>query len=168
MYLTNRVLTTNLLKCITFFWCLTCDNVITGVQAAYWVMLDEGRITQTMANLLMLSVDEAIDLVSHEALCDWKCLKSYLNIPNHYKFLQSSIVPQKLVTYFTVERLESQCYISAAFLSAHRTARLQLQKFIGKNLLLTLLLIFKLWKMCSLLPPFSFLVLFSKENLQLS
>ncbi|XP_073024489.1 sodium/hydrogen exchanger 8-like isoform X4 [Primulina eburnea] len=45
---------------------------LNGVQAAYWVMLDEGRITQTIANLLMLSVDEAIDRVSDEALCDWK------------------------------------------------------------------------------------------------
>ncbi|KAL8520750.1 hypothetical protein ACS0TY_011337 [Phlomoides rotata] len=104
---------------------------LNGIQAAYWVMLDEGSITQTTANLLMRSVDEAIDLVSHEALCDWKCLKSYVNIPNHYKFLQSSIVPQKLVTYFSVQKLESECYISAAFLRAHRTARQQLHKFIG-------------------------------------
>ncbi|KAL8520747.1 hypothetical protein ACS0TY_011334 [Phlomoides rotata] len=106
---------------------------LNGIQAAYWVMLDEGRINQTTANLLMRSVDEAIDLVSHETLCDWKCLKSYVNIPNHYKFLQSSIVPQKLVTYFTVERLESACYISAAFLRAHRTARQQLHDFIGDS-----------------------------------
>lgn len=106
---------------------------LNGVQAAYWVMLDEGRINQTTANLLMRSVDEAIDLVSHEALCDWKGLKSDVNIPNHYKFLQSSIVPRKLVTYFTVERLESACYICAAFLRAHRIARQQLHEFIGDS-----------------------------------
>ncbi|KAG6396802.1 hypothetical protein SASPL_142959 [Salvia splendens] len=45
---------------------------LNGVQAAYWVMLDEGRINQTTANLLMRSVDEALDLVSSETLCDWK------------------------------------------------------------------------------------------------
>lgn len=114
------------------------NSGIIGVQAAYWVMLDEGRINQTTANLLMRSVDEAIDLVSHEALCDWKGLKSYVNIPNHYKFLQSEIVPQKLATYFTVERLESACYICAAFLRAHRIAREQLHEFIGKTFLLHL------------------------------
>lgn len=106
---------------------------LNGVQAAYWVMLDEGRITQTIANLLMQSVDEAMDLVSNEALCDWRGLKSYVNIPNHYKFLQSSLVPQKLVTYFTVERLETACYICAAFLRAHRLARQQLQEFLGNS-----------------------------------
>ncbi|KAL3502151.1 hypothetical protein ACH5RR_036600, partial [Cinchona calisaya] len=104
---------------------------LNGVQAAYWGMLDEGRITPTTANLLMQSVDEALDLVSHGTLCDWKGLSSYVNIPNHYKFLQTSIVPQKLVTYFTVGRLESACYICAAFLRAHRIARQQLLDFIG-------------------------------------
>ncbi|KAK4484112.1 hypothetical protein RD792_011332 [Penstemon davidsonii] len=107
---------------------------LNGVQAAYWVMLDEGRITQTTANLLMQSVDEAIDLVPHEVLCDWNGLKSYVNIPNYYsKVLQSSIVPRKLVTYFIVERLESKCYICAAFLRAHRIARQQLHEFIGDS-----------------------------------
>ena len=96
-------------------------------------MLDEGRITPITANLLMQSVDEALDLVSHDTLCDWKGLKSYVNIPNYYKFLQTSIVPQKIITYFTVERLESSCSISAAFLRAHRIARQQLHDFIGKN-----------------------------------
>ncbi|CAA0811542.1 Sodium/hydrogen exchanger 7 [Striga hermonthica] len=106
---------------------------LNGVQAAYWAMLDEGRITQTTANLLMRSVDEAIDLVPHEVLCDWKGLKSYVNMPSYYKFLQASIVPPKLVTYFTVERLESACYICAAFLRAHRIARQQLHDFIGNS-----------------------------------
>jgi hypothetical protein len=102
-----------------------------GVQAAYWGMLDEGRITQTTANILMQSVDEAIDLASHEPLCDWKGLQSNVHFPNYYKFLQASIFPQKMVTYFTVERLESACYICAAFLRAHRIARRQLHDFIG-------------------------------------
>lgn len=106
--------------------------MIIGVQAAYWVMLDEGRITQTTANLLMQSVDEAMDLVSHQYLCDWNGLKSYVNMPNYFKFIQSSIVPQRIITYFTVERLESACSICAAFLRAHRIASQQLLEFIGK------------------------------------
>ena len=90
-------------------------------------------MTQTTANLLMQSVDEALDLVSDEPLCDWKGLKANVNFPNYYRFLQTSFCPQKLVTYFTVGRLESACYICAAFLCAHRIARRQLHDFIGKN-----------------------------------
>nr|AVA17730.1 SOS1-like protein 1 [Populus ciliata] len=108
-------------------------RLLNGVQAAYWGMLDEGRITQTTANILMQSVDEAIDLASHEPLCDWKGLQSIVHFPNYYKFLQASIFPQKMVTYFTVERLESACYICAAFLRAHRIARRQLHDFIGDS-----------------------------------
>ncbi|PHT24893.1 Sodium/hydrogen exchanger 8 [Capsicum baccatum] len=107
-------------------------RLLNGVQAAYWEMLNEGRIPQTVANLLMLSLEEAIDVVSHEPLCDWKGLRSYVHIPNYFKFLQTSFVPRKLVTYFSVERLESACYICAGFLRAHRTARQQLNEFIGK------------------------------------
>ncbi|PON79235.1 Cation/H+ exchanger, CPA1 family [Parasponia andersonii] len=106
---------------------------LNGVQAAYWGMLDEGRITQSTANILMLSVDEALDFVSNGPLCDWRGLKTHVNFPNYYKFLQRSICPQKLVTYFTVERLESACYICAAFLRAHRIARQQLHDFIGDS-----------------------------------
>ncbi|GMN38291.1 hypothetical protein TIFTF001_007530, partial [Ficus carica] len=103
------------------------------VQAAYWGMLDEGRITQSTANILMQSVDEALDFVSNEHLCDWKGLKAHVHFPHYYKFLQRSIFPQKLVTYFTVERLESACYICAAFLRGHRIARLQLHDFLGDS-----------------------------------
>ncbi|KAL2343567.1 hypothetical protein Fmac_004852 [Flemingia macrophylla] len=108
-------------------------RLLNGVQAAYWEMLDEGRIFQTTANILMLSVEEAIDLASSEPLCDWKGLKANVHFPNYYKFLQSSMFPPKLVTYFTVERLESACYICAAFLRAHRIARQQLHDFIGEE-----------------------------------
>ncbi|XP_058731196.1 sodium/hydrogen exchanger 8-like [Vicia villosa] len=108
-------------------------RLLNGVQAAYWEMLDEGRITQTTANILMLSVEESIDLASSEPLCDWKSLKANVSIPNYYKFLQSSMFPPKLVTYFTVERLESACYICAAFLRAHKIARQQLHDFIGDS-----------------------------------
>jgi hypothetical protein len=96
-------------------------------------MLDEGRIMQTTANLLMQSVDEALDLVSHEPLCDWKGLKANVHFTSYYKLLQTSICPQKLVMYFIVERLESACYICAAFLRAHRVAQRQLHDFIGNT-----------------------------------
>jgi hypothetical protein len=103
-------------------------------------MLDEGRITQTTANILMLSVEESIDLASSKPLCDWKGLKSNVHFPSYYKFLQSSMLPAKLVTYFTVERLESACYICASFLRAHRIARQQLYDFIGNSLILSIYL----------------------------
>ncbi|XP_008220964.1 PREDICTED: sodium/hydrogen exchanger 8 isoform X1 [Prunus mume] len=109
------------------------ERLLNGVQAAYWSMLDEGRITQSTANILMQSVDEAIDLVSDEPLCDWKGLKAHGHFPNYYKFHKTSICPQKLVTYFTVQRLESACYICASFLRAHRIARQQLHDFIGDS-----------------------------------
>ncbi|CAL0329851.1 unnamed protein product [Lupinus luteus] len=108
-------------------------RLLNGVQSAYWEMLDEGRISQTIANLLMLSVEEAIDLASDEPLCDWKGLKDNVHFPNYYNFLQSGRFPPKLVTYFTVERLESACYICAAFLRAHRIARRLLHDFIGDS-----------------------------------
>ena len=104
------------------------------MQAAYWAMLEEGRINQATANILMRSVDEAMDLVSRQPLCDWKGLKSNVQFPSYYRFLQMSRLPRKLVTYFTVERLESGCYICAAFLRAHRIARRQLHDFLGNIL----------------------------------
>jgi hypothetical protein len=107
---------------------------LNGVQAAYWGMLEEGRITQSTANILMRSVDEAMDLVSSQSLCDWRGLRSNVHFPNYYRFLHMSRLPRRLVTYFTVERLELGCYICAAFLRAHRIARRQLHDFLGKNL----------------------------------
>ncbi|KAL4196021.1 hypothetical protein AMTRI_Chr04g243960 [Amborella trichopoda] len=108
-------------------------RLLNGVQAAYWGMLEEGRITQTSAILLMQSVDEAIDRVHEQPLCDWKGLKTNVHFPNYYRYLQMSHLPQKLVIYFTVERLESACCICAAFLRAHRIARRQLHEFIGES-----------------------------------
>ncbi|KAJ1697251.1 hypothetical protein LUZ63_005763 [Rhynchospora breviuscula] len=108
-------------------------RLLNGVQAAYWVMLEEGRITQTTANILMRSVDEAMDRVPTEPLCDWKGLQSSVHFPTHYRFLQMTRLPRKIVTFFTVERLESGCYICAAFLRAHRMARRQLHDFIGES-----------------------------------
>ncbi|OAY77908.1 Sodium/hydrogen exchanger 7 [Ananas comosus] len=109
------------------------NDFVTGVQAAYWGMLEEGRITQNTAIILMTSVDEAMDVVSTEPLCDWNGLRSNVHFPTYYTFLQMSRLPQRIITFFTVERLESQCYICAAFLRAHRIARRQLHDFIGDS-----------------------------------
>ncbi|CAH2037679.1 unnamed protein product [Thlaspi arvense] len=106
---------------------------LNGARAAYWEMLDEGRITQSTASVLMRSVDEALDLVSTESLCDWRNLKPCVHFPNYYKFLQSRFIPRKLVTSLIVERLETACYISSAFLHAHRIARQQLHDFLGNS-----------------------------------
>lgn len=108
-------------------------RLLNGVQAAYWSMLDEGRISQSTAMLLMRSVDEAMDVVSTDPLSDWKGLKSNVHFPGYYKYLQMRKLPRRLVTYFTVERLESACSLCAAFLRAHRIARRQLHEFIGNS-----------------------------------
>lgn len=92
-------------------------------------MLDEGRITQITANILMQSIDEAIDLAIGP-LCDWKGLKANVHFPSYYRSC-----PRKLITYFIIGRLESACYICAAFLRAHRIARWQLHDFLGKHFL---------------------------------
>lgn len=108
-------------------------RLLNGVQAAYWMMLDEGRISEGTANILMQSVDEALDKVAHEPLCDWKGLKRNVHFPSYYRVLQGSMLPRKLVTFFIVQRLESACYICAAFLRSHRIARQQLYDFIGES-----------------------------------
>ncbi|XP_042379307.1 sodium/hydrogen exchanger 7-like isoform X3 [Zingiber officinale] len=110
---------------------------LNGVQAAYWGMLDEGRITQFTANLLMQSVDEAMDLVASAPLSDWKGLNSSVHFPKYYRFLHMRRLPRRVVTYFTVERLESACYICAAFLRAHSIARRQLHDFLGESAIAT-------------------------------
>ncbi|MCL7031352.1 hypothetical protein MKW94_029147 [Papaver nudicaule] len=108
-------------------------RLLIGVQAAYWGMLDEGRIAQKTATILLKSVDEAIDSVSHDSLCDWKGIKSHVHFPSRYRLLQMSICPRKLATYLTVDRLEFSCYMCAAFLRAHRIARRQLHDFMGDS-----------------------------------
>ncbi|KAI3936863.1 hypothetical protein MKW92_039341 [Papaver armeniacum] len=115
-------------------------RLLIGVQAAYWGMLNDGRISQNTATTLLGSVDEAIDLVSHHSLCDWKGIKSHVHFPSHYRLLQMSICPQKLVTYLTVERLELACYVCAAFLLAHRIARRQLHDFMGDSEIVSLVI----------------------------
>uniref|UniRef100_A0A453AV02 Cation/H+ exchanger domain-containing protein n=1 Tax=Aegilops tauschii subsp. strangulata TaxID=200361 RepID=A0A453AV02_AEGTS len=81
----------------------------------------------------LLNVDEAMDLVSSRPLCDWNSLQSNVYFPSYYRFLSASMLPQSFITYFTVQRLESGCYICAAFLRAHRIARRQLQDFLGDS-----------------------------------
>ncbi|KAF5191355.1 Sodium/hydrogen exchanger [Thalictrum thalictroides] len=116
---------------------LNLENIrirhLNGVQASYWDMLEEGRISSTTANIMMQSVDEAMDLVSHEALCDWNGLKAHVHFPSYYRFPQMKLCPEKLVTFFAVERLELGCHICSAFLRAHRNARRQLHDFLGDN-----------------------------------
>nr|XP_043608421.1 sodium/hydrogen exchanger 8-like [Erigeron canadensis] len=106
---------------------------LNGLQAAYWRMLVEGNINQSTAKILMQSVDEALDLVSYKPLCDWNGLKANVDFPNYYNLLQTSWLPHKLEVYVTVKRLESACYISAAFLRAHRIAQKQLHDFSGDS-----------------------------------
>lgn len=108
---------------------------VLGVQAAYREMLVDGRIKQYSANILMQSVDGALDLVFYGPLSDWNGLKANVYFPNYYKFLQTSWLPKKLVTYLMIGRLEFACSVSAVFLHAHRVARQQLHKFIGNNYL---------------------------------
>ncbi|EFJ32010.1 hypothetical protein SELMODRAFT_267115 [Selaginella moellendorffii] len=109
---------------------------LNGVQAAYWVMLEEGRITQTAALLLMQSVDEALDRVAkQDVLSDWSGVHPHVHCPSYLKHLQTGnfFLPQKLLTYLVVERLELSCYISAAFLRAHLLVRRHLRAFIGET-----------------------------------
>ncbi|KAG9443984.1 hypothetical protein H6P81_015324 [Aristolochia fimbriata] len=107
-------------------------RILNCVQAAYWAMLEEGRVNKRAASLLLQSVDNAIDMTG-KSLCDWDDLKSHIRFPSYYNFLQMSFWPKKLVMSFMVERLEIVCYICAAFLRAHGFARTNLQKFIGSS-----------------------------------
>eukprot|EP00268_Persea_americana_P013267 TRINITY_DN15789_c0_g1_i4.p1 TRINITY_DN15789_c0_g1~~TRINITY_DN15789_c0_g1_i4.p1 ORF type:complete len:542 (+),score=89.32 TRINITY_DN15789_c0_g1_i4:146-1771(+) len=106
-------------------------RLLNGVRAAYWGMIDNGRITQATSTLLIQSIDEAVDLIIDEPLCDWNILKAHVHFPRYYRFLQMTFFPSKLVTHFMVERLVSACYICTAFLRAHRIARTQLHEFFG-------------------------------------
>lgn len=108
-----------------------------GVQAAYWTMVEEQRVTQTAALILMQSVDEALDAaMKNEVLADWKGLDPHVKFPTYLKHLRlrsSRVVPKRVLNFLVIERLEFSCHISAAFLRAHRSARRQLREFIGKK-----------------------------------
>lgn len=108
--------------------------LLNGVQAAYWRMLCEGKITQTTAILLMRSIDEAVDMVySRNKLVDWERLEAYLEFAGRSKCFQIRCLPLKLQTFFTVEKSRLACYICMAFLRAHKTARRQLRN-IGESI----------------------------------
>lgn len=62
---------------------------------------------------------------------DWRGLKPHVRFPQYLKWGSSSLLPQRILTYLTVGRLELGCYIAAAFLRAHRQAQCQLREFIG-------------------------------------
>ncbi|MCO5555569.1 hypothetical protein L7F22_009114 [Adiantum nelumboides] len=112
-------------------------RLLNGVQAAYWTMVEERRVTRTAALILMQSVDEALDAaMKNEALTDWKGLDPHVQFPAYLKHLwlrNSRIVPKSLLNVLVAGRLEFGCYISAAYLRAHRIARRQLRDFIGES-----------------------------------
>ncbi|KAI5075495.1 hypothetical protein GOP47_0009571 [Adiantum capillus-veneris] len=112
-------------------------RLLNGVQAAYWTMVEERRVTQTAALILMQSVDEALDAaMKNEPLADWKGLDPHVQFPAYLKHLwlrNSRIVPRPLLNFLVAGRLESGCYLSAAYLRAHRVARRQLRDFIGES-----------------------------------
>ncbi|XP_024361415.1 sodium/hydrogen exchanger 8 isoform X2 [Physcomitrium patens] len=115
----------------------TRTRFLNGLQAAYWNMLDEGRITQTAALILMQSIDEALDKVKHHtALQDWEGLRPHIHFPGYLKYFSwrsTSVLPRRASTYFLIQQLELACYIAAAFLRAHRMTRNHLRDFIGES-----------------------------------
>ncbi len=61
----------------------------------------------------------------------------HVHFPHYLKYLHwrsASSLSQKVSTFLLVTRLELACYISAAFLRAHRVTRDQLRAFIGRSL----------------------------------
>lgn len=111
-----------------------------AVQAAYRGMLDDGSITQITANFLMSSVDDAIDAVSQEPLCDWRILKALVDFRTYAKVFNMKIFPQRLRTYITMKMMQFACYICVAFLQSHKTARRKVSAFVGTDFSMSLLL----------------------------
>ncbi|CAN1226981.1 Sodium/hydrogen exchanger 7 [Linum grandiflorum] len=107
--------------------------LLNGVRSAYLEMLEMGMIVQATANILIKSADEAKDLAAHEPLCDWKVLETSVHFPSYYKVLQAKFWPEKLVTCIAVLMLGPACYISAAFLRAHRVAQQKLLDRFGDS-----------------------------------
>ncbi|CAN0911536.1 Sodium/hydrogen exchanger 7 [Linum grandiflorum] len=107
--------------------------LLNGVRSAYLEMLEMGRIVQETANILIKSADEAKDLAAHEPLCDWKMLETSVHFPSYYKVLEAKFWPEKLVTCIAVLMLGPACYISAAFLRAHRVAQQKLLDRFGDS-----------------------------------
>ncbi|KAH7444411.1 hypothetical protein KP509_02G077100 [Ceratopteris richardii] len=112
-------------------------RLLNGVQAAYWTMVEKGRVSQASALILMQSVDEALDAVmKNRTLSDWKGLDPHVRFPSYLRYLwlrNSRIIPRRFLNFLVAERVEFGCIISAAFLRAHRSARCQLREFIGES-----------------------------------
>eukprot|EP01018_Ginkgo_biloba_P011055 Gb_40245 [translate_table: standard] len=105
-----------------------------GVIAAYYRMLEEERITQPAAILLMQSINEALDLaLSQKTLLDWKGPSAHVCFPTYARYPHLRFVPEKLMSFLIVKRLELDCYICAAFLWVHRITRSQLLDFIVES-----------------------------------
>lgn len=84
-----------------------------------------------MHDLFALGLEQ---VARHDVLPDWEGLRHYVRFPRYLKYLpwrSSSFLHQKVATFLLVEQLELACYISAAFLRAHRMTRHHLREFIG-------------------------------------
>ncbi|CAI5517513.1 unnamed protein product [Closterium sp. Naga37s-1] len=107
---------------------------LNGVQAAYWSMLEEGRVNQTAAMLLMQAVAEAVDLTSEQhRLCLWAAMRPHVRMPRFFRALHRSlrpILPQRALNWVTVDRLELAASMSAAYIRALRQTRQQLREFL--------------------------------------
>ena len=105
-----------------------------GVQAAYWSMLEEGRTSQTATILLMQAVAESIDLtVEQQRLCLWRPMQAHVRLPAYVREIHHRLrgrVPDRVVNWLTVDRLELAASMSAAYLRALRQARQQLRSFL--------------------------------------
>ncbi|CAI5491589.1 unnamed protein product [Closterium sp. Naga37s-1] len=107
---------------------------LNGVQAAYWSMLEEGRVNQTAAMLLMQAVAEAVDLTTQQRrLLLWKALEPHVRMPRYLRLFHRRLrrlLPQRALNWVTVDRLELAASMSAAYIRALRHARQQLRDFL--------------------------------------
>ncbi|CAI5944210.1 unnamed protein product [Closterium sp. NIES-64] len=107
---------------------------LNGVQAAYWSMLEEGRVNQTAAMLLMQAVAEAVDLTTQQRrLLLWKALEPHVCMPRYLRLFHRRLrrlLPQRALNWVTVDRLELAASMSAAYIRALRHARQQLRDFL--------------------------------------
>ncbi|GJP65109.1 hypothetical protein CLOP_g22013, partial [Closterium sp. NIES-67] len=107
---------------------------LNGVQAAYWSMLEEGRVNQTAAMLLMQAVAEAIDhTVQGRRLLLWPAMRPHVRMPRYFRALHRALrplLPQRALNWVTVDRLELAASMSAAYIRALRQTRQQLREFL--------------------------------------
>jgi hypothetical protein len=78
-----------------------------------------------------------LQVVNHAVLQDWEGLRPYVSFPRYLRYLSwrsHAFLPERVSTFFLLQQLELACYISAAFLLAHRMTRNHLRGFIGKSL----------------------------------